>query len=129
MKQVAQLDQDGYFVGMTIADESPLEPNVFLIPAGAVDAGPPLVPEGQQAKWDGSQWIFEDIPEPETEPEPEEPELTPEQQLEEVRSNRQYAFQQEADPLFFKWQAGEGTEQEWQSKREEIRERYPYPEE
>jgi hypothetical protein len=46
-----------------------------------------------------------------------------------VESNRQAAYTQEADPLFFKWQAGEGTEQEWLAKREEIRSRYPYPEE
>ena len=48
---------------------------------------------------------------------------------EEQELNRQAAYTQEADPLFFKWQAGEGTEQEWLAKREEIRARYPYPEE
>ena len=45
-----------------------------------------------------------------------------------AEANRQAAFQREADPLFFKWQAGEGTKEEWQAKRQEIRERYPYPE-
>jgi hypothetical protein len=35
----------------------------------------------------------------------------------------------EADPLFFKWQRGEATEQEWLNKIEEIRARHPYPEE
>jgi hypothetical protein len=33
----------------------------------------------------------------------------------------------EADPLFFKYQRGEGSEQEWLDKIEEIRERFPYP--
>jgi hypothetical protein len=47
----------------------------------------------------------------------------------EQESNRQAAFQAEADPLFFKWQAGEGTEAEWLAKREEIRTRFPYPSE
>jgi hypothetical protein len=51
------------------------------------------------------------------------------QQLAAAEFNRQAAYTQEADPLFFKWQAGEGTEQEWLAKREEIRSRYPYPEE
>ena len=46
-----------------------------------------------------------------------------------AESNRQADYTQEADPLFFKWQAGEGTEQEWLAKREEIRVRYPYPDE
>ena len=51
------------------------------------------------------------------------------QQLAQAEANRQAAYTQEADPLFFKWQAGETTEQEWLAKREEIRARYPYPEE
>jgi len=41
--------------------------------------------------------------------------------------NRQAAYTTEADPLFFKWQAGEATEAEWLAKREEIRNRFPYP--
>jgi hypothetical protein len=42
---------------------------------------------------------------------------------------RQSAYTSEADPLFFKWQAGEATEEEWLAKRQEIRDRYPYPSE
>ena len=41
---------------------------------------------------------------------------------------RQAAYTQEADPLFFKWQAGEATKEEWEAKRAEIRQRFPYPE-
>ena len=67
MKQVSQLDQDGYFVGVTTADPSPLEPDVYLIPGGCVDEPAPTIPEGQRAKWDSGQWVFEDIP-------PEKPE-------------------------------------------------------
>jgi hypothetical protein len=70
MKQVSQLNEDGYFIGITIADASPLEPDVFLIPGGAVDVDPPVVPEGQRARWDG-EWVFENIPQPELEPEVE----------------------------------------------------------
>ena len=54
-----------------------------------------------------------------------EPSVTQEEQ----EAKRQAAYTTEADPLFFKWQAGEGTEAEWLAKREEIRERYPYPKE
>ena len=121
-KQVSQLDADGYFVGVTVADESPLEPGVFLLPAGAVDAPAPVIPEGKQAKWNGA-WVFEDIPQPEPEPAPTPP--APEEQAEMVRMQRQSAYQAEADPLFFKWQAGEATQAEWQAKREEIRQRFP----
>jgi hypothetical protein len=71
----------------------------------------PLKPNGD-CEWDGSKWV--DVPLP-----------TPTQAEQEAQ--RQAAFQSEADPLFFKWQAGEGTEAEWLMKREEIRNRFPYP--
>jgi hypothetical protein len=38
---------------------------------------------------------------------------------------RQSAYTAEADPLFFKWQAGESTKEEWEAKRAEIKARYP----
>lgn len=72
MKIVSQLDADGIFVAPVVADPSPLEPGVFLIPAGAVDAPPPSVPQGQRARWLGF-WSIEPIPEPEPEPDPEPP--------------------------------------------------------
>lgn len=37
------------------------------------------------------------------------------------------AYQEESDPLYFKWQAGEGTEQAWKDKRDEIHNRYATP--
>ena len=75
MKQVIQLDDNGYFTGVTVADPSPLEPDVYLMPANTVDADAPTVPDGHLAKWAG-EWVFEVIPEPEVEPEPELPPLT-----------------------------------------------------
>lgn len=75
MKQVYQLDANGYFTNVTTADESPLEPGVYLIPGGCIDAPVPTTPEGQRAKWNGA-WMFEDIPVPEPEPEPEPVVLT-----------------------------------------------------
>lgn len=42
------------------------------------------------------------------------------------RAARLVAFRDEADPLFFGWQRGENTEQEWLDKCEEIRGRFPY---
>jgi hypothetical protein len=47
----------------------------------------------------------------------------------EQEAKRQAAYTAEADPLFFKWQAGEATEAEWLAKRQEIRDRYPHPSE
>ena len=70
MKIVSQLDANGYFVSPVIAYDSPLEEGVFLIPGGAVDVEPPVIPEGQRARWQGG-WVFEVIPQPESEPAPE----------------------------------------------------------
>jgi hypothetical protein len=47
--------------------------------------------------------------------------------MEEIRRLRQNAYQQTADPLFFKFQAGEGTKQEWLTARQEVVDANPYP--
>jgi hypothetical protein len=44
-----------------------------------------------------------------------------------VKRARQAAYQAEADPLYFGFQRGENTEQDWLDKVAEIRARYPYP--
>jgi hypothetical protein len=69
-KPVCQLDAEGYFVGMTEADESPLEPGVWLLPAGAVDVPAPSVSAGFRARWDGGQFVLEAIPAPPPAPVP-----------------------------------------------------------
>ena len=82
------------------------------------------------AEWvlrgDELEWLSADIPQPsDAEIEAEVARL---QALEPIRiaeSNRRAAYQAEADPLFFKWQAGEATQAEWQAKRDEIRQRFP----
>lgn len=124
MKQVIQLDTAGYFTGLTVADESPLEPGVFLIPAGAVEAPVPVVPVGKLAKWNGT-WVFEDPPQPEIEVEPDPVPLTPDELRRQVKDQRRSAYAQESDPLFFKSQRGEATVEEWQAKIVEIKERFP----
>jgi hypothetical protein len=52
-----------------------------------------------------------------------------EAETKEQEGKRLAAYQVEADPLFFKAQAGEDgvTLETWQTKRQEIKERYPYP--
>jgi len=73
------------------------------------------------AGWSRGSYSLVEQPMPE--PEPALP-LTKEQQ----ESSRKIAYNQESDPLFFKWQRGEATEQEWLDKIEEIKLRYSYPE-
>jgi uncharacterized protein involved in type VI secretion and phage assembly len=45
---------------------------------------------------------------------------------EQQQANRAAAYTAEADPIFFQYQRGEATEQDWLDKIEEIRARYPY---
>jgi hypothetical protein len=80
-------------------------------PKGTIEV--PLRPSENHA-WNGTEWVYV-APPPLSQAEQE--------------SKRQSAYTAEADPLFFKWQAGEATEAEWLAKREEIRARFPYPEE
>jgi len=50
---------------------------------------------------------------------------TVEQLSAKIEAQRRTASEHEADPLFFKWQAGEATEAEWKAKRDEIKARFP----
>ena len=78
MRIVSQLDTMGYLVGPAVADKSPLEDGVFLVPGGAVDFPPVHVPEGFKAKWNGTGFEMELINVPTVEPvEPVEPEPPP----------------------------------------------------
>lgn len=66
MKIVSQLDADGFFVNATVADESPLEPGIFLMPAGAFDILPPATLGGKRAKLVNGTWELLSIPVPES---------------------------------------------------------------
>ena len=57
-----------------------------------------------------------------------DPSRIADKQRAEAAEARAAAYTAEADPIFFKYQRGEATEQEWLDKIEEIRARYPYPE-
>lgn len=69
-KIVAQIDVDGFLCGIQIADPSPLEDGVYLIPSGCIDQEPPASPlPGMRYKHDGAGgWIEEPIPQPEPPP-------------------------------------------------------------
>lgn len=44
-----------------------------------------------------------------------------------AEAQRAEAYRTESDPLFFKWQRGEATEQEWKDAVAAIKARYPDP--
>lgn len=98
MSMAHYADAQGKYLGAF--DELAEKPN------GVVVSAPP---DGR-ATWTGTQWDMSGVLRTERE------------------AARQAAYVAEADPLFFKWQAGEATEAEWKAKRQEIRDRFPYPE-
>lgn len=56
-KTVYQTDRAGHYVCETQADESPLQPGVWLVPAGAIETAPPAEwPENQWPRWNGAAW-------------------------------------------------------------------------
>ena len=126
MKQieVCQLDDNGNFVGTTFADESPLEPGIYLIPRNAVIAEIPEVPQGFVAKYENDSWVLVELQNnTEIPQEQKQPSIEEQNRINEtLRAN---AYRQEADPVFFKSQRGEATNQQWLDKVQEIKERYP----
>lgn len=74
-------------------------------------------PNQIESKW-YQNWTVIDLPS-------EEIELNKQKANEVAQDNRADAYKIEADPLFFKWQRGESTEQIWLDKVAEIKARFP----
>jgi hypothetical protein len=93
-----------------------------------------------QTKYSGSQWLLngEDYSGLEWLDDSAKPskkdleslweEVKLEVDLENVRVLRRLAYQVESDPLFFGWQRGDNTEQEWLEAIQAIKDSHPYPE-
>jgi hypothetical protein len=78
--------------------------------------------------YDTLEW-YDDTPKPSQEElDAAWPQVQYEQQRAAIETQRRNAYTQEADPLFFSYQRGEATEQDWLDAVESIKARYPYPE-
>lgn len=62
----------GEYVGPGMADESPLEKGVWLVPANATALEPPIAREGHLVKFEAGSWEYAEIVTPEPAPEPEQ---------------------------------------------------------
>jgi hypothetical protein len=60
----------GLLLGESKADESPLEPGVWLIPANATTEQPLQAQDGKTINFVNSAWVYQDIPTSEPEPAP-----------------------------------------------------------
>jgi hypothetical protein len=54
--------KNGYFVGESLADESPLETGVYLIPAHATEIPAPKTTKGKVVVFNGNDWELQDLP-------------------------------------------------------------------
>jgi len=91
------------------------------------------------ANYAGAQWSlsgndyatlewFEDTPKPsQAELDAAWPAVQQQLAQAQVDAQRHAAYVAESDPLFFQWQRGEATEQQWRDKVAEIQTRYPDP--
>ena len=57
------------------------------------------------------------------------PPVIPPPSHDEIESDRIVAYRRSADPLFFKYQRGEATEQEWLDAVQAVKDAHPYPDE
>jgi hypothetical protein len=60
-----QFDRAGLYQGETLADESPLEPGVWLLPARCTLKAPPAeIPDDRWPRWNGVAWDLVNRPRP-----------------------------------------------------------------
>lgn len=63
-KTVYQVDPNGFYKGTATAFSSPLEEDVWLLPANTVEEEPPTPGAGQVAWWSNGAWNLVDAPDP-----------------------------------------------------------------
>lgn len=60
--RIYNYDLNGKFVGASVADKSPLEEGIFLIPAMATDKKPLDSKDGFDVIWNSSSWVYVEQP-------------------------------------------------------------------
>lgn len=77
--------------------------------------------------YDGLEWL-DDSPKPsQKELDAQWAEVQAELLRKQVEDQRKAAYMAETDPLFFQYQRGDVTEQEWLDAVQAVKDRFPYP--
>jgi hypothetical protein len=74
-------------------------------------------------------WLSEGEPPTQAECDAAWPQVQYDRQYAQVEQARHAAYITDADPLFFKWQRGTGTEQAWLDSVQAVKDANPYPQE
>jgi hypothetical protein len=78
--------------------------------------------------YDGLTWLSEGEPPTQAECDAAAPQVEYDRAYAQVEQARHAAYVTDADPLFFKWQRGSGTEQAWRDAVQVVKDSHPYPE-
>ena len=73
-------------------------------------------------------WYSEGEPPSQAECDEAWPQVQYDREYPQVEQARHAAYVTDADPLFFKWQRGTGTEQAWRDAVQVVKDAHPYPE-
>ena len=77
--------------------------------------------------YEGLEW-FDETPKPtQAELDAAWPQVQYETQYAAVEQARLTAYEQQSDPIFFKWQRGDATELEWREAVAKVKAENPYP--
>jgi hypothetical protein len=77
--------------------------------------------------YDGLVWLSDTAKPTQAELDALWPQVQYERQVATVESVRLTAYEQQSDPLFFKWQRGDATELEWREAVAKVKAENPYP--
>jgi hypothetical protein len=78
--------------------------------------------------YDGLTWLSEGDAPTVSELDAAWPQVQYDREYAQVEQARHAAYITDADPLFFKWQRGTGTEQAWLDSVQVVKDAHPYPE-
>jgi hypothetical protein len=77
--------------------------------------------------YDGLAWLSETPKPTQAELDALWPQVQYENQVAAVEQARLVAYEQQSDPIFFKWQRGDATEAEWREAVAKVKAENPYP--